>query len=207
MTPMTIDELIGLGGEYIDHGVPVFAIRLEQEADRIARRTAELFEVVDRLSRRSLEHTLAAIVELELEQRRALTRLNPDFFSRYPGGVDVHARVEALTRSQQNPGWESWLPDFLGRYRSRLRGDDPVLLASVCHGALQGVVDRLSWPPRDAAAGPDTARAELLFLLLGYLLATPPSMDDCERFFGELGTAADSPAGRDAAGDAQAGPR
>lgn len=205
LTTQRIAEVAGVNiaslYQYFPNKDAVLADYFDREADRIARRTAQLFEVVDRLSQRSLEHTLAAIVELELEQRRVLMRLNPDFFSRYPGGVDVHARVEALTRSQQNPGWEAWLPDFLARHRSRLRRNDTGLLASICHGALRGVVNPGAGLPPDAA-GSDAARAELLFLLLGYLLARPPSMDDCERYFGEIGAMIEGPAGPGFTGDA-----
>ena len=189
LTTQRIAEVAGVNiaslYQYFPNKDAVLADFLEQEAGRIAQRTAETFALIDRLSRQSLELTLAAVIELELEQRRALTRLNPGFFARYPQGVDVHAKVEALTRSRENPGWTTWLPEFLAQHRARLRSGDTGLLAALCQGALQGVVAQTPALPQDAA-GFAHAKVELLLLLLNYLLAQPPSMEDCARLFSEL---------------------
>jgi AcrR family transcriptional regulator len=172
--------------QYFPNKEAVIADFLDGEATRFAERTAELFSVIDRLSRHSLEHTLAAIVELELDQRRALVEIIPAFFERYPQSVDIHAKVDALTRARDNPAWASWLPDFLAQHRSQLHDIDVDLLAIVCHGALKGVVTRCSESPDGSEASAD-AKVELLFLLLSYLMASPPGRDDCRRYLRELG--------------------
>ncbi len=172
--------------QYFPNKDAVIADFLDHEAMGVARRTAELFNVVDRLSKQSLEHTLAAIVELELDQRRALVRLNPAFFARYPESVDVHAKVNALTQSRQNPEWGDWLPGFLLQHHERLASDDVNLLASICHGALMGVLVRCAdLPDEDDAFA--KAKVELLVLLLAYLLPTSPDRDHCEGLLRNLG--------------------
>lgn len=174
----------------------VIADFLDAESTRVAERTGAFFGALDRLFRRSLEQTMAAIVDPELNQRRALVRLNPTFFSLYPDSVDVHAKVDALTRSQENPEWVRWLQNFLAEHQSRLTTTDTELLASVCHGALMGVVSRcVELPDRDSVFA--EAKVELLLLLLRYLMCTPPTRQDCQRYLNALDIERNSPEERE----------
>lgn len=171
--------------QYYPNKEAVIADFIDHEADGLAQRAADSFSLINRLSQTSLELTMAAIVDLEMAQQQTLVRLHPVFFHRYPEGANVHARVDALTRSQDNPDWASWLPDFLAGHRAQLRDTDPRMLAGMCQGVLHGVVTATSAAPVDAQ-GFAEARAELLFLLLTYLLKDPPSIADCRAFLDEL---------------------
>ena len=55
------------------------------------------FVEIARLSRISLAQTLAAIVDMEIEQRLMLHRMDPVFFAAYRHSFDVHRRVDELT--------------------------------------------------------------------------------------------------------------
>ena len=191
LTTQNIAEVAGVNiaslYQYFPNKDAILADYFEHEATRIAEHAAALFELIDRLSRKSLEHTLAAIVELELSQRRALTRMNPEFFARYPQGVDIHHKVEALTRARENPDWATWLPRFLEQHQQKLRIRDTQRLAGICQAALRGV-NSLSSPAAWEDDDPVTAKVETLALLLRYLLDKPPTTEACRVLFEEIDT-------------------
>lgn len=171
--------------QYFPNKHAILADFYDAESSAFAAMAAQRFRLLDRLSKESLEKTLAAIIDLELQQILALSRLHPGFFAQYRGNFDIHDKVNELTQSQHNPSWEQWFPQFLNAHASRLRAADIDLLSEVAYRALQGALQTISLE-RVKALGSEALKTELLYLLLSYLLAEPPTVDDCRAFFGAL---------------------
>lgn len=186
LTTQRIAEVAGVNiaslYQYFPNKDAVLADYLEHEAVQLAERAGERFAAIDRLSRQSLERTLAAIIELELAQQRSLAAHHPAFFARYPGAITVHAKVEALTLARDNPSWADWFPGFLAQHAPRLREGDLQHLGNLCHGAFQGMLEQVTGS--DAARSDDRGlKGEMLYLLLAYLLDEPPDPAACRDYF------------------------
>ena len=131
-------------------------------------RARERFEEIDRLAGQSLELTLAAIVDMEIAQLRELNRLAPDFYHRYQHRFDIHARIDELACSLDNPSWEAWFSRFLGRHRRHLRPGDTDLFSLFVRKTLRA---NLRWAALEQPGllGSGEFREELLSMLLAYL--------------------------------------
>ena len=114
----------------------VFQQRIQQYSDCAKTRFSE----IDKLSRASLEDTLAAIVEMEVEQRLMLLAMDAEFYRAYQHNFDIHRKINELTISMSNPGWEEWFPDFLQRHKERLRSNDVQRLSRIASHAITGVL-------------------------------------------------------------------
>jgi len=143
----------------------VYEESLEQLAEQGKRRLLKL----QALSEHSLEETLAQIIDWEIEQTLFLHTLNPEFFREYQSSFDAHQRINEMTQSLDNPSWEVWTVEFLGKHRSRLRSDDLALLGFVLRHTLQGNLQGgIRENPEYFAEA--SFKQELLNLLLGFLL-------------------------------------
>ena len=128
------------------------------------------FIEIDRLSRKTLEGTLKAIVEMEIEHRRLLHHMNSEFYRVYQHSFDVHQRVNELTISLDNPSWEHWFPQFLSYHREKLRSQDLDALSRMARHSLEGtLLTTLAENPEQLDE--DAFKDELLTLLLNYLRA------------------------------------
>lgn len=154
--------------QYYPNKEAVLAELFEEQISRHMSNVRERFLEIDRLSRNSMEDTLAAIIGLEIERHLLLHRMDPDFYLAYQQSFDIHQRINALTVSLQNPAWEEWFPRFLHYHREKLRSDDLGTLSSIAMHALSGTImlTLASEPERLEQEG---FRKELLDLLLRYL--------------------------------------
>ncbi|WP_162846020.1 TetR/AcrR family transcriptional regulator [Seongchinamella sediminis] len=142
----------------------VFQDQVRQYKEAAVKRLGE----IDRLSRVSLEDTLAAIIAMEIEQRLILHRMDPAFYQAYQHSFDIHRQINDLQLSQSFPGWDDWLREFLELHRQRLRTDDIDSLSRMLSHTLSGVL--LSVSSEEPELLEQTAfREELLTLLLRYL--------------------------------------
>lgn len=159
--------------QYFPNKEAVLAEVFEEQVRNYAALARARFADIDRLSRVSLENTLRAIVDMEIEQRQLLLRMEPAFYRTYQHSFDIHRRVNEMTQSMDNPGWQQWFPTFLSRHRHRLRSDDFGLLSRIALHALSGTLQEMvAEDPQ--CLGEATTREELLTLLLNYLCHTPP---------------------------------
>lgn len=146
----------------------VYRMVLQQQADKAAQR----FKEFQKLSELSLEKTLAAFIDLEAEQLLALYKLSPDFYSEYCRSFDTHGKVNEITQAMHNPSWEEWFPNFLQSHKNRLRSADVGTMSFIVRNTLQGNLEAAINDNPLRLEG-DEFRAELLHLLLAYLLASP----------------------------------
>lgn len=142
----------------------VFEEQIRQYTDAAQLRFQEIHE----LSCKSLEDTLAAIVEMEVEQRLLLHRMDPAFYRAYQHSFDIHRRINALTLSLSNPGWEEWFPQFLSMHRDKLRSDNIDLLSRTASHALAGTLMSTVAEDPELLETNDLKR-ELVTLLVNYL--------------------------------------
>lgn len=154
--------------QYFPNKEAVLAEVFEEQVRNYAAAARERFEEIDRLSKTSLEDTLRAIVDMEIEQRLLLLHMEPVFYRAYQHSFDIHRRVNELTLALDNPGWETWFPRFLEYHRAQLRSGDLQVLGKIAMHALSGTLASLvaGEPERLAEA---STREELLALLLNYL--------------------------------------
>ena len=154
--------------QYFPNKEAVLADVFEEQISQYTNAARERFLAIDRLSRNSLEDTLAAIVEMEIDQRLMLYRMDPQFYRVYQHSFDVHRRIDDLTIALSNPGWDEWFPRFLARHADRLRSRDVDLLSRVASHALAGVL--LSTVAEEPALlEQECFKEEVLKLLLSYL--------------------------------------
>lgn len=156
--------------QYFPNKQAVLAEVFKDQVRRYMSTAGDRIAEIDRLSRLSLSETLAAIIDMEIEQRLLLLAMEPEFYRAYQHYYDIHDRVNALTLSMDNPGWDQWFPQFLGRHLQQLRSDDVATLSHVASHALTGTLQSVveNEPER---LGDESLRRELHFLLLNYLVA------------------------------------
>jgi len=142
----------------------VFQQQVRQYKDAAVKRFGE----IDRISRVSLEDTLAAIVDMEVEQRLMLQRMDPAFYRAYQHSFDIHRQINELQVSQSFPGWDEWLIAFLERHRERLRSEDIASLSRIASHALSGVLLSISSEDPELLEQ-EGFKQELVTLLLRYL--------------------------------------
>lgn len=155
--------------QYFPNKEAVLATVFEEEVARLAEAAAGEFSRMQRLSERSFEGTLEAIIEMETRQLSRLYRMYPDFYLQYHRSFDVRSRINELTQSLSNPSWESWFEQFLVRHRHRLRDGDLKTMSFLARCTLESCLDAaLSEQPE--LLGSEAFREELLTLLLRFLL-------------------------------------
>lgn len=142
----------------------VFEEQIKQHTESARPRIHE----IDKLSRISFEGTLEAIVEMEIEQRLLLHKMDPAFFRVYQHSFDIHRRVNELTVSLNNPSWDQWFPEFLALHADKLRTQDFDLLGQIARHALSGVLLSTMLEQPERLEQP-AFQEELLTLLLNYL--------------------------------------
>lgn len=127
---------------------------------------------IERLSHESLEETLSAIISMEVDQRLALLRMEPEFYQLYQQSLDFHQRIDELSVAMDNLPWDVWFTRLLSQHQHRLRPGNVEVLSHIARTALDGVlVTALSDVPE--ALDGETLKSEILALLLRYLLREP----------------------------------
>lgn len=158
---------------YFPNKEAVLAEVFEQQIQAHLQAARERIGEIERLSHHSLEQTLAAIIDMEVEQRLNMQRLEPEFHRVYQQSVDLHRRINDLSVSLDNPSWDAWFPQLLELHRERLRPIDPELLSHVARSTLEGLlVAALDEIPESVSS--ESLKAEILQVLLRYLLRTEP---------------------------------
>lgn len=156
--------------QYFPNKEAILTEVFEEQVRQLTELASSRFTQMDRLSRESLEDTLAAIVDMEIEQRLTLHRMDPAFYSAYQHSFDVHRRINELTVAMDNPAWEAWFPQFLSYHAEQLRSDDFQALGQIARLALVGTI--IQAEAEDPALLTQARfREELLQLLLSYLRA------------------------------------
>ena len=154
--------------QYFPNKEAVLAEVFQEQVRKYKDAAVERFAEIDRLSRISLEDTLAAIVDMEVEQRLMLHRMDPAFYRAYQHSFDIHRQINELQLSQSYPGWDEWLVALLERHRERLRTDDIDRLSRIASHALSGVLLSISSEEPELLEQ-QGFRQELVALLLRYL--------------------------------------
>jgi len=155
---------------YFPNKDAVLAEVFEQHiADYLAGARQRIDEI-EQLSHESLEQTLAAIIDMQVEQHLALQRMAPDFYRHYRQSMDFHRRTNDLSVSLDNEPWDAWFTRLLARHRERLR---PVALAVLSHVARTALDATLvaAVTARPPEIDPQLLKDEILQLLLRYLIA------------------------------------
>lgn len=135
----------------------------EQIAGYIASARDKIF-AIDRLSRTDFAATIRAIVDMELDQRLLLVRMEPAFYSTYQHSLNIHERVDELTVSMDNPSWGDWFNDFLAAYLHDLPARERETLGRIATHALNGALDAAA--SNEPALLEDDAFREGLYRLL-----------------------------------------
>lgn len=138
----------------------VFDDKIREYTDTARRRILE----IDALSRTSFEKTLRAIIDMEVDQKLQLYRMDPAFYRAYQASFDMHRRVTELTLHMNNPSWEEWFPEFLGMHRDRLRSDDIHRLSRFATRTLLATLESIVSEEPDMLE--DEALKEELYLLI-----------------------------------------
>lgn len=156
--------------QYFPNKEAVLAEVYEDQMARLSERTErEFFSRIQRLSEQSLEATLEAIIDLELELLSRLYSIHSDFYLQYQQSFDILRRVNELTLSLSNPSWESWFPQFLRRHSARLHEGDIDTMSFITRSSLDACL-KAALVERPQALEDSGFRRELLALLLRYLL-------------------------------------
>lgn len=156
--------------QYFPNKEAILTEVFEEQIQQLTTIASKRFAQVDRLSRESLEDTLAAIIDMEIEQRLTLQRMDPAFYRAYQHSFDVHRRVSELTVAMDNPPWETWFPQFLSYHAEQLRSGDLQALGQVARLALLGAIIQAE-AEDPGLLSQEGFRAELLTLVLNYLRA------------------------------------
>ncbi len=154
--------------QYFPNKEAILADVFEEQVSEYTAAAKERFLEIERLSRKSLEETLAAIVDMEVEQHLMLYRMDPEFYREYQHSFDIHRRINDLTVAIDNPAWEEWFPRLLSRHSDRLRHDDIETLSRVASHALAGsLLSTISEEPQLLETA--NFKQEVYTLLLNYL--------------------------------------
>ncbi|MAT91153.1 MAG: hypothetical protein CME59_00980 [Halioglobus sp.] len=156
--------------QYFPNKEAILTEVFEEQIQQLTELASSRFAQIDRLSRESLEETLAAIVDMEIEQRLSLHRMDPAFYRAYQHSFDVHRRVSELTVAMDNPAWETWFPRFLSYHAGQLRSNDLQALGQVARLAFMGTIIQAE-AEDPGLLSQESFREELLKLLLSYLRA------------------------------------
>ncbi len=172
LTTQRIAEVAGINiaslYQYYPNKEAILADVFEEQVRQYTESGRERIAEIRRLSRESFAGTLRAIVDMEVEQRLLLYRMDPEFYRVYHHSFDIHHRINELTLALDNPGWDEWFPRFLAYHRTQLRSDDLETLSRMASHALTGVL--LSTVAEDPTLlEADSFKEELFLLLYSYL--------------------------------------
>lgn len=154
--------------QYFPNKEAVLAEVFQDQIKRYKAAAVKRLVEIEQLSRVSLEDTLAAIVDMEVEQRLMLHRMDPEFYRAYQHSFDIHRQINELTISLSNPGWDEWLPRFLELHKERLRSGDIDKLSRIASHTLSGVLLSTSSQEPELLEQ-ECFKQELVTLLLNYL--------------------------------------
>ena len=154
--------------QYYPNKEAILADVFEEQIRQYTESGRERIAQIHQLSRKSFAGTLRAIVDMEVEQRLLLYRMDPEFYRVYHHSFDIHRRINELTLSLDNPGWDEWFPRFLAYHRHEVRDQDPQILSRMASHALTGAL--LSTVAEDPTLLEDASfKEELILLLYNYL--------------------------------------
>ncbi|WP_188109592.1 TetR/AcrR family transcriptional regulator [Pseudohalioglobus sediminis] len=154
--------------QYFPNKEAILAEVFQEQVKQYKAAALERVVEIERLSRVSLEDTLAAIVDMEVEQRLMLQRMDPEFYRAYQHSFDIHRQINELQISRSHPGWDEWLASFLRRHKAKLRSNDIDKLSRIASHALSGVLLSASSEEPELLEQA-SFRQELVTLLLRYL--------------------------------------
>jgi AcrR family transcriptional regulator len=177
LTTQRIAEAAGINiaslYQYYPNKDAILADVFEEQIRQYTESGRERIAQIRQLSQQSFEGTLRAIVDMEVEQRLLLYRMDPEFYRLYHHSFDIHRRINELTLSLDNPGWDEWFPRFLAYHRAELRSEDLQTLSRMASHALTGVLlSTVAQDPTLLESG--QFKRELFLLLYTYLSGRPP---------------------------------
>ena len=154
--------------QYFPNKEAILAQVFEEQIDEYIESARDKIFAIDRLSRTDFRATVCAIVDMELDQRLLLYRMEPAFYSTYQQSLDIHARVDELTVSMKNPSWGEWFVDFLAMHREALSQEELATLSKLASHTLTGTLDSVVRNEPELLEQP-SFREELYRLLLALL--------------------------------------
>ena len=168
LTTQGIAEVAGINiaslYQYYPNKEAILADVFEEQIRQYTASGRERIAQIRQLSQQSFAGTLRAIVAMEVEQRLLLYRMDPGFYRLYHHSFDIHRRINELTLSLDNPGWDQWFPRFLAYHRDKVRKQDPEILSRMASHALNGAL--MSTVAEEPALLEQASFKEELFLLL-----------------------------------------
>jgi len=153
---------------YFPNKEAILAQVFEEQIDEYIDSAREKIFAIDRLSRTDFKATVCAIVDMELDQRLLLYRMEPAFYSTYQQSLDIHARIDELTVSMKNPSWSEWFVDFLAMHRDAMTKEELTTLSKLASHTLTGTLDSVVRSEPELLERP-RFREELYRLLLALL--------------------------------------
>ena len=127
--------------QYFPNKEAILAQVFEEQIDQYIESARDKIFEIDRLSRTDLAATLRAIVDMELDQRLLLYRMEPEIYSTYQQSLNIHERVDELTVSMNNPSWGEWFTDFLAMHLVDVPARELATLGKIATHALSGALD------------------------------------------------------------------
>jgi len=159
--------------QYYPNKEAILADIFEQQISEYVESGRERIVQIRKLSQVSFEQTLRAIVDMEVEQRLLLYRVAPEFYRVYHHNFDIHRRINELTVSLENPGWDEWFPRFLAYHQAQLRSEDLQTLSRMASHSLSGAL--LSTVAKDPTLlESEQFKQEMFLLLYTYLCGRLP---------------------------------
>ncbi|MBB3046937.1 AcrR family transcriptional regulator [Litorivivens lipolytica] len=155
--------------QYFPNKEAVLAEVYEDQLAELADQASAEFKRIWKLSSESFEDTLRAIIAMEADFLQRLYQMNPDFYQQYHQALDVRERVNQRTQAESNPSWADWFSQFLAQHADRLQVGDRDVQAFLARHTLEGALTA-ALRERPQALGDESFRAEVLALLLRYLL-------------------------------------
>ncbi len=155
--------------QYFPNKEAVLAEVYENQLAELADLASAEFQRIWKLSSKSFEGTLRAIIAMEADFLLQLYRMNPDFYQQYHQALDVRERVNQRTQAESNPSWADWFSQFLAQHAEKLRPGDRETQAFLARHTLEGALTA-ALRERPEALGEAAFREEVLVLLLRYLL-------------------------------------
>ncbi len=127
--------------QYFPNKEAILAQVFEEQIDQYIESARDKIHEIDRLSRSDFAATIRAIVDMELDQRLLLYRMEPQFYSTYQQSLNIHERVDEFTVAMNNPSWGEWFAEFLAMHLEGVPRGELATLGKLATHALSGALE------------------------------------------------------------------
>lgn len=146
----------------------VYTAKLASDTEGVVLRT----RWIEKAANRSLENTLRAVIQTEVDLHRGLSRLHEGFYGRYHRSFDLLTEVNKRAVAHGQPPFDEWFLTLLERHRARLRVVDLSLASFLATRAMEGALC-FAVEERPDLLEREAFQEELLALLLRFLEVRP----------------------------------